>query len=53
MVEAQVRAKAELKRKTGEMNGPPLDFETRLQLLLGRGDKDPQDKPESPPLASM
>lgn len=53
MVEAQVREKAELKRKSGEMNGPPLDFETRLNLLLGRSDADSQDQQKNPPFASM
>lgn len=50
MVEAQVREKAESKRKTGEMNGTKEDFETRLQRLLGQ-DKDKD--PSKPPLASM
>ncbi|XP_034230687.1 uncharacterized protein LOC117639275 [Thrips palmi] len=50
MVEAQVREKAESRRKTGEMNGTHEDFETRLQRLLGQDKDNCQAKP---PLASI
>lgn len=54
MVEAQVREKASSRRKAGEINETPKDFETRLQQLLGRGEDQGQSKKESNlPLASI
>ncbi|KAK3925186.1 Microcephalin [Frankliniella fusca] len=54
MVEAQVREKAASKRKAGEINETPTDFETRLQQLLGRGEEQTQGKREANlPLASI
>lgn len=55
MVEAQVREKAKSRRKAGGLNDTPVDFETRLQQLLGRNDDDAQNsvKKSSPPLASI
>ncbi len=54
MVEAQVREKAASKRKAGEINETPTDFETRLQQLLGRGEEQTHcSKETNLPLASM
>lgn len=53
LVEAQVREKAEARRKAGEISETQLDFETRLQMYLGRSDKGTATKDSKPPLASI
>lgn len=51
MVEAQVREKAQSRVNNGDDS--VMDFETKLQLYLGRKKAEEKNEEISPPLASM